>query len=43
MSILDTIYESYLTGDLSIQPESLWIEERLEFAELVEKFGLNSE
>lgn len=43
MSILDTIYESYLTGDLSVQPESLWIGERPEFAELVEKFGLSSE
>ena len=43
MSILDTIFESYLTGDLSVQPESLWIEERPEFAELVEKFDLNAE
>lgn len=43
MSILDTIFESYLTGDLSVQPESLWIEERPEFAKAVEKFGLNEE
>lgn len=43
MSILDAIFESYLTGDLSVQPESLWIEERPEFAKVVEKFGLNEE
>lgn len=41
MSILDTIYESYLTGDLSVQPESLWIGNRPEYAELVKEFGLD--
>lgn len=43
MSILDTIFESYLAGDLSVQPESVWVEERQEFLKLAEKFKLNAE
>ena len=43
MTILDSIYESYLMGDLSVEPTNVWIGNRPEYAALVRDFGLNEE
>lgn len=43
MSILDAIFEFYLTGDLPVQPENLCTEYRPKLLKLVEKFNLNEE
>lgn len=43
MSVLDKIYESFIAGELSIQPESAPIKKRAEISELEERLGLTAE
>lgn len=43
MSVLEKIYESFIAGELSIQPGSAPIKNRAEIAELEGRLGLTAE